>query len=133
MERITHTLQPGESIQIPVYARDTYSRNIITVAQQQEYTICYTHGRRWVDLIIPATATGYNNPLADLFGQRIKGVRCFCLSAAYNDSDTDAFPIGTDLTFKPQLNGTLSFFANDVPGYDWNNWGHIDIIIKRLK
>ncbi len=132
MERIIHTLQPGESIQISVYAHDKYSRHVISVESGQEYKVSYMKGR-WIDLMIPATAAGYKNPLANLFGQRLKGVNCFCLCGAYNNSDAGTFAIGSEHTFTAQDSGSLSFFANDVPGYDWNNWGYIDIIIKRLK
>lgn len=133
MELITHSLQPGETIQLDIYAADIYSRNIVAVEPGQEYNVRYIPGRRWIDLMIPATAAGYKNPLADMFGQRLKGCNCFCLCATINHNDACAFPIGLEHTFICTMTGSLSFFANDVPGYDWNNWGHINILVTRLK
>jgi hypothetical protein len=133
MERVVHKLQLGDTKQLTVFAADRYSRNIVAAEPGQQYHIRYQQGKRWVDLIIPATAAGYKNPLADLFGQRLKGINCFCLCATFNDNDNYAFPIGLEHTFTTSLAGSLTFFANDVPGYDWNNWGSIEIIVSRLK
>lgn len=133
MERVVYKLQPGDTKQLTIYAADRYSRNIVAAEPGQQYHIRYQQGKRWVDLIIPATATGYKNPLADLFGQRLKGCNCFCLCATFNDDDVHAFPIGLETTFVCTMTGSLSFFANDVPRYDWNNWGHINILVTRLK
>ncbi len=130
MERIVHKLQPGATIQLAVHARDRYSRNALSVQAGETYHVQYLGGQ-WIDLLIPATATGYKNPLANLVGQRVKDTNCFCLCGTYNDSEGNAFAIGAERTFTISVNGTLSFFANDVPGFDWNNWGMITIAIER--
>lgn len=133
MEPIIHTLQAGDSLSVYIYARDRYSRHSLAVNAGEQYKITSAADQRWVDLFIPASPNGYGNVLANWFGQRVKGAKCFCLCAAYNYDDNGAFAIGTDHTFIASVTGTLSFFANDVPGYDWNNWGKILVTIYRIK
>ncbi|MES2704668.1 MAG: hypothetical protein V4649_18655 [Bacteroidota bacterium] len=128
-----HQLQPGEKATITVYAGAIYSPEAIAVQVGEEYHVWCDKGQRWVDMVIPASPRGYRNPLANIFGQRVKGVKCFCLCAAYNGSDSDAFGIGMNKTFVTTQDGTLSFFANDVRGYEWNNWGKIRVNVKRVR
>jgi hypothetical protein len=127
-----HRLSPDNAIVIKVRAGDRYSPEQIEVYKNETYQIWCDKGQWWFDLLIPATPNGYFNPLANLFGQRLKGTKCFCLCGAYNDADRHAFAIGKGQTIKIAHNGKLSFFANDVRGYEWNNWGSITVNIKRV-
>lgn len=125
-----HQLQPGETINIKVKANARYSDAII-VAPGQQYSISYNNQQRWYDLFIPASPAGYPNPLAAFFGMRVKGARCMALCAAYNSTDDQAFIINNE-AITTTTTGTLAFFANDVPGFEWNNFGSIEIKLLRI-
>ncbi len=127
-----HKLNIGETQIIQVKASADYSNDQITVSDGEAYKVWCNKGNWWVDMIIPAGADGYPNPLANLFGQRVKGARCFCLCGTYNNNDAAAFAIGRQHEFDIKQNAVLSFFANDVKGYEWNNWGSIVVMVKRL-
>lgn len=126
-----HKLHPGETTTLRVKAKARYAATIIVEAGQQ-YNISCNMAQRWYDLFIPSSPKGYANPLAAFFGMRVKGARCMTLCAAYNKSDEDAFPVKNGDTITILKFGTLSFFANDVPGFEWNNWGAISINITRI-
>jgi hypothetical protein len=130
---IVHQLNIGDTLLIRVNAGDTYSANRLEVMEGEVYRVLCNKGQWWVDMVIPASPAGYYNPIANLFGQRVKGVKCLCLCGAYNGADERAFAIGLELEFSVVQTGILSFFANDVPGYEWNNWGSIAVNIERIK
>ncbi len=129
---VNHRLDIGTSLKIKVYAGDKYSLETFGVKAGEQYHVHCPKGQWWVDMFIPATPNGYPNPLANLFGQRVKGTRCFCLCGAYDSTDNGALAIGSDKTFTVTQNGILSFFANDVPGFEWNNWGSIEVCVERI-
>ena len=83
-------------------------------------------------MVIPAGPQGYNNHLANLVGQRLRRTKCFCLCGIYNKNPATAFEIGTERVITCTKDGISSFFANDVPGFDWNNWGKIVMNVKRI-
>lgn len=130
---MTHELNKGDTIKIRVKAGDAYSPDQLKIAVGEAYRVWCDKGQWWVDLFIPSTPMGYYNPVANMFGQRVKGVKCLCLCGAYNNSDVGAFAIGTNHEFTIEQDTTLSFFANDVPGYEWNNLGSIVVNIERVK
>lgn len=129
-----HSLQIGEEVILTVRARERYSLQRIAVRKGEAYAISCDHAQRWYDLVIPSSPNGYKNFIAPLFGLRVKDAKCFCLCGAWNDDDHNAFAIGTEgVTAIPLNEGTLSFFANDVLGYEWNNWGSIQVKALRTK
>lgn len=130
---VIHTIGIGEQLTLEIDAGDRYSMQRIAVKPSEAYLILCDAGQHWIDLIIPSSPDGYTNYLARLFGLRVKGAKCFCLCGAWNESDERAFDIGTKTAYVAVASkeGTLSFFANDVWGYEWNNWGSIEIKVKR--
>ena len=66
-------------------------------------------------------------------GLRLKDTKCFCLCGAYNDSDKEAFTIGSGKTISITHGGMLSFFANDVPAHSNNNKGSVELEVLRVK
>ncbi len=127
-----HKLNVDEVLTIKVMANADYSTDQFTVTKGEAYKVWCGKGNWWVDMFIPAGPGGYPNPLANLFGQRVNGTRCFCLCGAYNNIDADAFAIGNLAQFTITQGSNLSFFANDVKGYEWNNWGSISVNIERI-
>ncbi len=129
---VIHKPDIGSILVIKVNSGDVHSTNQVEVIAGEVYHIWCDKGQWWVDMVIPAGPNGYYNPLANLFGQRVKGVKCFCLCGTYDNNDKRAFAIGSAAEIKITRSGQLSFFANDVPGYEWNNWGTIQVNIERL-
>lgn len=122
----------GEEAILTIGAGERYSLQRIAVRQGEAYAISCSKGQRWYDLVIPSSPNGYRNFIAPLFGLRVKSAKCFCLCGAWNEQDEHAFAIGTEgITATPSNEGTLSFFANDVLGYEWNNWGSIQVKVLR--
>lgn len=130
---VIHKPEIGNILIIKVNAGDVYSENQIQAKEGEVYRIWCDTGQWWVDMVIPSGANGYYNPLANMFGQRVKGVKCFCLCGTYDNNDSAAFAIGSAAEITITQRGQLSFFANDVPGYEWNNWGSIQVNIERLR
>jgi len=84
-------------------------------------------------MIIPSSPDGYPNPLAKLFGLRVHTARCFCLCGAWGRRDATAFAIGSGThTIEADQHTDLTFFANDVRGFEWNNWGSISLTVTRI-
>ena len=127
-----HRLDINEQIILTVKAKDKYSSETLRVEIGWKFHAWCPGRQRWVDLFIPSSPAGYNNPIANMVGQRVSGTKCFCLCGAYNKDDRTAFEIGRDKIITSDADGELSFFANDVPGFDWNNWGAIHLSIRRL-
>jgi hypothetical protein len=127
-----YTMHIGDEVTLTIGAGERYSLQRIAVRQGEVYTINCHKSQRWYDLIIPASPDGYNNFIAPIFGLRVKDAKCFCLCGAWNENDQHAFTIGTEgVTAIAPAEGRLSFFANDVWGYEWNNWGSIQVKVMR--
>jgi hypothetical protein len=86
----------------------------------------------WVDWYVPCGPAGYRNPLAALFGiaPRLPGHRFLCLVGEVGD---ERFAIGAGCTHRFATSGVLRVFANDAPGFYWNNWGSIALEARRLE
>lgn len=118
---------------IAVKAGARYSATQIAVVPGECYKVTPLAGQRWIDLVIPSSPAGYTNPLAKWVGMRVPSARCMCLCAAFNEQDTDTIPIGSGREIRDiPVAGTMSFFANDVPGFEWNNFGTIHIAVTRI-
>lgn len=130
---VLHRLTIEEKVSIRVYARDRFSKERIVVEKGEEYNFYADPNQRWYDMGWCSSPEGYNNVLANLFGKRLNNVNCFCLCAAYNLSDTDAFAIGSTCTKPVDRSGQLSFFANDTWWAYLNNFGSIIVIVTRSK
>jgi hypothetical protein len=127
-----HSLQKGQSIQLPVHACELFSKERLAVQAGEEYEFSCEGKQRWKDWWIKSSPDGFFNPLAMAFGLRVKGVKCFCLCGALNEDLRSAFPIGSSKKAPVTESGTLSFFANDAEKYYGNNSGHIQVKVKRL-
>ena len=88
---------------------------------------------KWRDLLFPADADGYTNFYMRLFDKhkRAKNDKWFALIGSVNKSDY--FLIGKHKEMSFTETGNLYCFANDVPGFYWNNSGHLTLVVTRLK
>lgn len=87
----------------------------------------------WTDWFIKCSADGYERFWLKPFisKRRYKSEKLFTLIGSINK--TILFPIDLNKEYHVQESGSLYFFANDLPGFYWNNKGFITLIIKRLK
>jgi len=92
------------------------------------------HGR-WVDLFVPCDASGYpglsyQNRLRPSL--RVPNAPWFALCGAVDRDLGRAFVIGDRLVHRADFAGRLYCFANDVPGWYWNNWGKVTVFVERV-
>ncbi len=131
-----HTITTiGAAITLQVYAEDYYSRHSLQVNPGEAYHIEVLPNQYWTDWFHKSDASGFWNPLAQLWGMRVKKTKCFTLCGAYDKSDQNAFPIGLqrDIEITQKQPSELFFFANDSKNYYGNNRDSITIRISRTR
>ncbi|WP_159471139.1 hypothetical protein [Dyadobacter sp. 3J3] len=130
----THRLASNTSRELVIISACIYSSQRILVNAEEVYEITCDSRQRWKDLILPSGPEGIFNPLAILAGLRLRGVKCFCLCGAYNESENDLFEIGIQRVITiPKDKTSLSFFPNDAIKHYGNNKGSVIIKVRRLK
>ena len=87
---------------------------------------------KWKDLILNCNADGYTIFYMRLFRnlKRSKENDFFVLMGSIDKKNV--FRIGTNKIIIFNTPGKLSCFANDVKGFYWNNFGSLDLVIKRI-
>jgi hypothetical protein len=65
--------------------------------------------------------------------RRIRTANWFALVGALNSDLKTAFVIGQGGVKKMEDSGELACFANDVRGFYWNNWGKVQLTVRRLQ
>lgn len=91
----------------------------------------------WYDASIPSGPDGYQrgNFLQDLAARlrRSPRDRWFALMGSLDGARGTIFLIGSRVTYIPPRGGELVCFANDVPGFYWNNRGSVTLTIHPIK
>lgn len=120
-----------QSTTINVYANKFWNESDFEVKQGEEYRFSATGF--WTDLFKKTDASGYSNWYMNLYNslKRSKDHNCFALIGCLNKSND--FLIGTNNQLLFQKGGKLSFYANDVKWFYWNNFGRIVLQITRIK
>jgi hypothetical protein len=91
----------------------------------------------WTDASRNCGPDGY--PRGNFFQELFRGLRrsptnqWFALMGTLDGSGDTIFLIGPHATYVPTRKGELVCFANDVPGFYWNNTGFISLSVKRRK
>jgi len=126
-----HTPAAGVPLAIIIFAREKYSSNRIEIKAGEKYIFWSDDDQYWRDLFLKQTPAGYNNVMASRIGLRLDSALCFCLCGSINNDENMLFEIGmkTEKTFN--IDGFVSFFANDTPGFYWNNSGAITLNILK--
>ena len=127
-----HHLKPGQTVTVKVYAHTRYSLNSFAVKSGEHYRCYCQPAQRWKDWFIWSGPDGYFNPLAWLFGTRVKGSKCFCLCGVFDRDDGTAFRIGTERRIEVENGASLCFFANDSRFAYRNNSGSVRVEVTRL-
>jgi hypothetical protein len=88
--------------------------------------------------LITSGPDGYETPWYSLAQRlaaplrRVPNARWFVLIGAVRGAERSPFVIGRETETVIPAEGTLKCFANDVPGFYWNNCGVICLSIERL-
>lgn len=122
----------SEVIKVTIDSREPFSGFKLPVAAGQVIEFNCNENQRWKDAWFNSSPKGFFNPLAWMVGLRVRGVKCFCLCGCYNDDLKTAFKIGTGCYLEVKKDGYLSFFANDTEGYYYNNYGAVELEIKKM-
>ena len=116
----------GDRKSFSVNARSFWNDSGINLAAGATYD--FAAQGTWIDLIIPSGPDGYPG----LFYQhtlepslRFPGAKWFALCGALDRDSQRAFLIGKAGRYTCPTSGRLYCFANDVPSWYWNNFGHV--------
>jgi len=136
-------LEIGEKMTVDVVARRYWNDTGLRVTAGQRYRLT-AHGT-WIDFYLPCGADGYRAPRwlrsgpLGLLVRIEEGLRrvpegdWFVLAGAVRaGEECEYFISGSSREVSMPATGQLAFFANDVPGFYWNNLGSILVEITRL-
>lgn len=135
-KNILKKLQVNEVFAANVKANSQNKDNSsLEVSRGELYNFFVPKGEYWYDFFfIRSTASGFNFPF---FRQKLKQpqARYFELCGEIiENSSSRSFIIGEQLNnFECTESGSLILFANDVPGFYFNNRGSIRVWITRTK
>jgi len=91
----------------------------------------------WIDAGRSCGPDGYpkGNLFQDLFKcvRRSPAVQWFTLMGSVGCNRDTNFAIGSHLTYVAPRTGELVCFANDVPGFYWNNGGFVTLEVRRIR
>ena len=120
-----------------VRAHELLNHTELLVSPGETYSIQPQKGR-WVDWFIPSGPAGYHTPWTDRFKSKLRNPRApfFALMVTVGDDDAGSRVVATPehpclARFEPSKQGELTFFANDLRGWYWNNWGAIEVQVTR--
>jgi hypothetical protein len=112
------------------------------VWMQQGDTLTFRADGTWVDAVIPCSADGYRATLFYSLGLlpripdsgryfRLMGRIVASGAQPTTDDIAATFVIGRNNIRHFDTAGRLFVFANDKPGFYWNNWGSVRLSVMR--
>lgn len=126
-------LDIGISQSVLVRARSHYGGHLpISVVKGERYLFEARPNDRWIDMFKSCNADGFYNRFASGSFLRVKDALCFTLCATIDNSIWGGYKIGLKREFLIPKSGMLYFFANDHPRFYWNNFGTVEVKVKRL-
>ena len=130
---MTMKLAPGEMHKVLVNASAMWNDTSVDIEEGERYAL--SANGRWIDWYIPSSPEGFDSfmPLGSLVEQfrRHPHAPWFALIGAVGQTPDNQFIIGKGTALQVQTAGRLYVFANDVPGFYWNNHGHVELTIRR--
>jgi len=133
---IIRTVDVGETMTVRIRARAYWNDTGAFVRIGEHYRL-HAEGS-WRDMFITSGPNGYETPWYS-FGQglatglrRVPNARWFALVGAVRGAEESPFVIGAETCAVMPSTGRLVCFANDIPGFYWNNCGAISLSIERL-
>jgi hypothetical protein len=128
-------LAKGESDTTVVKAREYWNRTGIEVGFLEAYAFeAYGTWQDWGRALdADGGASGLVQELLDS-GRRCPAAQWFQLTGSVGAADERAFPLGARArwTNRSRGSGELLLFANDAPGFYWNNSGELRGRITRI-
>jgi hypothetical protein len=123
----------GDQHSFAIYARSFWNDSGIDLVDAATYE--FSAQGSWTDLFIPCGPGGYSGflyqkKLDSLL--RLPGVNWLSLCGALDQDGQTAFLIGQAFRYSTERPGRLYCFANDVPGWYWNNFGCVKVMVKRV-
>lgn len=116
-----------------IRARSRWNSTGIVLASGERYL--FTAKGRWVDFFLAHGPAGDPSQLMylRLFERyrRMPKANWFALIGALDCDLSTAFVIGEANDVTVRITGELTCFANDAPCMYWNNWGHVELLVKR--
>lgn len=127
-------LAPGQSATFGIFACLMWNNTTLEVHSGETYEI-YATGT-WNDAQIRSGPDGYQSPslLMRIFAplRRRPKDNWFALIGAVGEQEKGTFLIGKNLRWQPAADGALYCYANDVPGFYFNNSGTIKLSATRI-
>jgi hypothetical protein len=127
----------GDRISVPVPARRYWSPTHVRLTAGQVYELNAVG--TWRDFLATSGPDGYETPwyspwqrLAERW-RRMPQARWFALIGAIRDDQSEPFVIGSNLTMQAQASGPLECYANDVPGFYFNNLGSVELTVTHTR
>jgi len=123
----------GESVTSEIRARSFWNKTGIQLVASQRHLM--TVSGDWVDFFMRHDADG--DPSSSWYlrlfesKRRLPRENWFVLAGALDSDPATAFLIGSQCEYTAPAAGELTCFANDVPGFYWNNWGHVILTVTR--
>ena len=133
-------LQPGQGETLPVRAHAFLNWTKILVLPGEVYRIEPVEHKRWVDWFICSGPERYHSHLTDCQRSKLRNPKApfFALMVTVDDDDAGSVAVATPQQpyldrFEPLRQGELTFFANDLEGWYWNNWGSLIVKVTRIQ
>lgn len=130
-------LNVGDSRTTEVAARRFWNDTGIHVDVGQCYR--FDAAGAWTDLFICCDANGYPTPWYSLLQRAGQSLRRLpqedwftLIGAVRSPEDCRYFKVGSEKEVRIPGTGQLSFFANDAPGFYWNNSGMLRVTCQRI-
>jgi uncharacterized protein (DUF2235 family) len=127
-------LEPGESASFGIFASLKWNNTTLQVRSGQTYELSATG--TWYDAHIRSGPDGYQSQewLMRLFSSRRRRPKdaWFALIGAIGQDEKTTFLIGMNLRWAVTADGTLYCFADDVPGFYFNNSGSVKLSVTRI-
>lgn len=141
-------LAVGESKQVSVQANRKFNRSGVLVQPGQSYEVQYDFADKWYDASIECAADGWDRDDIDSWrlkewfiklaedDRRVSEAKWFELIATVGKRDERAMRFvntnANQATITIAHEGQLYFFANDLLSKYGNNFGKIDVMVKRI-
>lgn len=130
-------LGPGERASFTVLARRRWNDSGVLLEAGRGYRLTVADIVDWKDWWLEADPeTGVRSPPAWLERpwarslRRVPNAALLALIGCIDHDPTTAFRIGRGCAYAAARTGELSAFANDVPGFYWNNSGQLTLVVE---
>jgi hypothetical protein len=116
-----------------IRARLPWNKTGIRLVSGERYSLTATG--KWVDFFICHGPAGDPSTFQYLrrfeASRRMPAENWFALIGALDCDQRTAFLIGEANEITMARSGELTCYANDLPSMYWNNWGHVNLQVKR--